>query len=237
MPDRSQAVVGEDFDEHEDESLSEWLLHDERESPPRPRGPRRGKTRQPRSRRSTILDAALTLFNEAGYGRASMQDIAAEAGASIGSIYHHFGSKEEVAAAVHLAGLADYQRGLGRVLRREHDSAEAAVKAVVHHHLGWVKSNRELARFLFTSREPEVVGVTARALNRMNAAAFREVQEWVERWVEEGAIRPLPFGLLHSVLLGPSQEFSRHWVAGRVRESIEEAESVLADAAWKAVRA
>jgi hypothetical protein len=71
----------------------------------------------------------------------------------------------------------------------------------------------------------------------MNREVFRSVQTWMDRWVEAGEVRRLPFDLLHSLLLGPSQEFCRHWVAGRTKQSIDAAEPVLADAAWKAVRA
>lgn len=222
----------------EHENAVDWLLDRDVDVPPRPRDPRgrRGPTRRLRDRRGMILDAALTLFNEAGYARASMQDIAAEARASIGSVYHHFEGKEDIAAAIYVAGLADYHRGLGRELNRRHDSAEAAVKGLVRHHLRWVKANTDLARFLFTSRDPEVVGASARELDGMNARVFRAVQAWMERWVQAGEVRELPLGLLHAVLLGPSQEWSRHWVAGRAKETIDEAESVLADAAWKAVR-
>jgi AcrR family transcriptional regulator len=219
-----------------DEHLPDWLRRGRGlpESPPRVR---RGPTRTLRDRRGKILDAALTLFNEAGYARASMQDIAREAGASIGSVYHHFEGKEHIAAAIYVAGLADYHRGLARELLREHETAEDAVKALVRHHLSWVKRNKELARFLLTSRDPEVVGASARELGRMNAQVFAAVEAWMERWVKAGEVQRMPIDLLHSVVLGPSQEFCRHWAGGRTKQSIDEAEPVLADAAWKAVRA
>jgi AcrR family transcriptional regulator len=190
-----------------------------------------------RGRRGDILDAALKLFNSSGYSRTGMQDIAFEAEASIGSIYHHFAGKEEIAAAIYEEGLGDYHSHLRRELAREYDGAEEAVKGLVRNHLRWVKRNRDLARFLFTSRDPEVVWSEGPELARMNRRIFTAVEEWLERWVGEGAVRPLPLGLLYAVVLGPSQEFARHWVAGRTKESIDKAEPVLADAAWKAVRA
>lgn len=166
-----------------------------------------------------------------------MEHIADEAHASIGSIYHHFGGKEEIAAAIYVAGLADYHRGLLRELRRPHEDGEHAVKGLVRNHLRWVERNAELARFLFTSRDPEVVSATGEELAQMNQLVFNAVTEWMARWIEAGEVRSLPIGLLHAVLLGPSQEWSRHWVAGRSKQTIDEAEPVLADAAWKAVRA
>jgi AcrR family transcriptional regulator len=191
----------------------------------------------PRGRRGDILAAALVLFNEAGYSRASVQDIARAAEASVGSVYHHFEGKEDIAGAIYVEGLADYHRGLLRTLGRGEVSAEATIKAIVRHHLAWVRRNRELARFLFTSRDPEVVGTTFDELRGRNRQTFEAVRSALAPWVAAGDVQDLPIALLYPIVLGPSQEFSRHWVAGRVKQSIDRAEPVLAEAAWKAVRA
>src|ERR687896_779108 len=118
-------------------------------------------------RRGEILASALALFNERGYTATSMNDIARHAGASIGSVYHAFEGKEDLAAAIYVDGLADYHRALLRELGREHAKAEDAVKGLVRNHLRWVKRNRALARYLFTSRDPEVAGATGQALAPM----------------------------------------------------------------------
>ena len=187
------------------------------------------------NRRATILDAALRCFTRSGYARTSIEDVVRESGASVGSIYHHFGGKEQLAAALYTDGLADYQRGFRAELEAEHVDAEEAVRGVVAYHLRWVEGNRDLARYLFSSREAEVVEASAAELAEMNRAVFAATKRWVERW--SGELRPLPLGLLHAVLIGPSQEFARHWVAGRMKETIDEVEPALAEAAWRAVRA
>lgn len=63
--------------------------------------------RQPRNRRlpaqerqDQILDAALLVFSERGFGAARMDDIAERAGMSKGGLYAHFRSKEAVFEAV-----------------------------------------------------------------------------------------------------------------------------------------
>lgn len=43
-----------------------------------------------------ILDAARRLFLSKGYNGSNLRHIAKEAGVSMGGIYHHFGSKEEI---------------------------------------------------------------------------------------------------------------------------------------------
>ena len=198
--------------------------------------PVQGIPRPRPGRRGDIIDAALRLFVTSGYANTGVQDIAWEAQASVGSVYHHFDGKEDIAAAIYTEGLEDYHRGLSRELRHKRETAEEAVKALVRNHLRWVERNRELAHYLFTSRDPEVVGASKQRLRGMNERIFRAVRDWMRHWVEAGEIQDLPIGLFHAVVIGPSQEFARHWVAGRVKETIDEAEPVLADAAWKAVR-
>src|SRR5512139_2032486 len=44
--------------------------------------------------RSRILEAAIKLFSNRGYNKASVDDICAEAGISKGAFYHHFESKQ-----------------------------------------------------------------------------------------------------------------------------------------------
>src|SRR5438067_10900122 len=63
------------------------------------------------ARRQVILDAALGLFTTRGLRATSVEDIRSASGASNGSLYHHFGSKEGIAAALYAAAIEDYQRG------------------------------------------------------------------------------------------------------------------------------
>jgi TetR/AcrR family transcriptional repressor of uid operon len=51
-------------------------------------------------RRTQILDAALVCFGKRGFHQASMHDISAEAGISVGLIYRYFENKEAVISAM-----------------------------------------------------------------------------------------------------------------------------------------
>ena len=54
------------------------------------------KTRRGEASRAVILNAALDLFQERGYEATTMRAIADRAGASLGSSYHYFPSKEQL---------------------------------------------------------------------------------------------------------------------------------------------
>ncbi len=65
-------------------------------------------------RRSQILDAALVCFGKRGFHQASMHDISAEAGISVGLIYRYFENKDAVISA-----MADrHKQEIGEMLER-----------------------------------------------------------------------------------------------------------------------
>jgi AcrR family transcriptional regulator len=65
-------------------------------------------------RRAQILEAAIVCFGKRGFHQASMHDISAEAGISVGLIYRYFANKEAVISA-----MADqHKKEIGEVLER-----------------------------------------------------------------------------------------------------------------------
>jgi len=56
-------------------------------------------------RKAELIDKAARFFGERGYGNTSMRDIAAAFGILHGSLYHHFGSKEELFITVYASGV------------------------------------------------------------------------------------------------------------------------------------
>jgi AcrR family transcriptional regulator len=183
-----------------------------------------------------ILEAALDVFTQRGYYGATIEEIRAASRASIGSIYHHFGGKQELAAALYLDGLRDYQQAFLEVLEQGGD-AEATVKAIVENHLRWVAEHPRMASYLMSSREVEVARATEPELRAMNRAVIDATREWVERGVIAGTLRALSTALYYAVLIGPAQEFARQWLRRRERKALMDAQDALGEAAWRAVRA
>jgi AcrR family transcriptional regulator len=67
--------------------------------------------------RSALLAAAREVFAASGFAEASIAEVVASAGASVGSLYHHFGGKAEL----YLALFEEYQLG-------QEERAAAAVR-------------------------------------------------------------------------------------------------------------
>ena len=187
------------------------------------------------TRRRQILEAALDCFTTHGVETTTIGDIRARCGASVGSIYHHFGSKEELAVALYLDGLRSYQDGFLRELRR-HKDAESGVRAVVGYHLRWVSENISWARYLLYLREDDFIAPAEDAIGAMNEPFVAAMMSWLEPHVEAGYVARLPRDLYQPVLVGPLHHFSRQWLARRTTSSMAEAQGVLAEVVWKALQ-
>ncbi|HWY25270.1 MAG TPA: TetR/AcrR family transcriptional regulator [Nevskia sp.] len=187
-------------------------------------------------RRRAILDAALRCFVSQGYAATTIDDVLRGSGASVGSVYHHFGSKEGIAAALYLEALRDYQAGFLAALDAAKD-AERGIRGIPLYHLDWVREHPDLARFLFAERPPEVEQASEPQLREMNRATFGRVRIWLEKHAQAGVLRRVPHALFYVILLGPCQELSRHWLAQRLRVDLKQAQRELGEAAWAALRA
>jgi AcrR family transcriptional regulator len=185
-------------------------------------------------RRREIIHAALGCFTEKSITGTSIEDICRRSGASVGSLYHHFISKERLASAVYLEGIRDYQSGLVRELER-HEQAADGVRAVVRFHLKWVEKNPDWARFLFQQRHAMFMADSEDEFAHLNEDFIARMSAWFRKHIAAGEVRRLSPDLYPALLLGPSQEYARIYLTGTPATPIREAAAVLADAAWTAL--
>ena len=73
------------------------------------RGRDRPKELSQFSPRERILAAALKLFVEQGYFNTNVPDLSRESHCSVGSIYHTFKNKEQVATALYEEGISAFR--------------------------------------------------------------------------------------------------------------------------------
>jgi AcrR family transcriptional regulator len=197
------------------------------------------RARQPRKttlrRRAKVLGAALRCFTRRGLAATTIGDIRKASNTSIGSIYHHFASKEDLVADVYVHALELYQEGLIAKLARTR-SAQRGVRTIVEYHLDWVSGHADHARFLFTAEHPPPRSDAARALSELNRRFFDRLFRRVEAEMRAGAIRSLPRDLFWAMVVGPAESYARAWLEGRRRSPLGRARRALADGAWAAVR-
>ncbi len=117
-----------------------------------------------------IFRKALALFNEQGLEATTIEMIRAECDTSVGAIYHHFGNKEGLVAALFFAALDDQIQLRDRYLS-EAKTTQEGVHALVHSFVDWVDSQPEWARFQYHARFAVTKGPFKDELVARNKAA------------------------------------------------------------------
>ncbi len=90
--------------------------------------------RQRNESQSHLVDATISVIYKHGFHEATAQRIAEEAGLSAGNIHYHFGSKEELFAAVMRQLMSDISDTLVRELGKA-DTPLARAHAIIHANL------------------------------------------------------------------------------------------------------
>jgi AcrR family transcriptional regulator len=165
------------------------------------------------TRRGSIFDAALKAFSASGYEATSIEDICTAAPASVGSFYHHFGSKEGVAAALYAEAIDRFQAGMRAALAKPLPP-QAMVSILVGSHLTWVRDNEMWARYLLQMGSAPATAAAQPAVMESNRALLDAVEAWSAPLVDQTVIIPLRPAALVAQILGPSYFVTRAWLAG-----------------------
>lgn len=171
-----------------------------------------------------MLDAALALVDAGGLDAVTITALTDRSGVSNGSIYHHFGSRAGVFAALYVDSFARCVAAMRPAL--DDRPASVVVREVAERYLHWVESNPSRARFLYTA--PATADVSAKL------ELFEPVLAWFGARMEAGEIRALPQWALDPVVMGPAHESVRRFLMGAF--SLADARSLVADAVWAVVR-
>ena len=187
-----------------------------------------------RARKESILSAALHCFSENGIDHTTIQQIQARANCSIGSLYHHFGSKEGIAEELFLEGVGQLNHAMLEQIRRA-VNAEQSVHAVVSAYCDWSTENRDVARYLH-SRDIDFSEQARKRLREIHQSFITEVFTWFAPFVAEGQMRVLPVETYVPLISGATQEYVRRWLSGHHHKGPREVKQLFAEAAWNAVK-
>ncbi len=112
------------------------------------------KAKKSEETRGRILEAALSVFRERGFDKATMREIATEAGVAVGAAYYYFDSKDAIV-------MAFYERAQGVMhpqIEASLDRArtlESRLRAIIDTKLAYFAPNRKLLGALSAHTDPE----------------------------------------------------------------------------------
>lgn len=104
--------------------------------------------------RSRILEAALQVFRTRGFDRATMREIAIEAGVAVGAAYYYFDSKDAIVMAFYERA----QRQMGPAISQQLDSSsdlKTRLHAIIAHKFTYFAADRQLLATLSAHTDPK----------------------------------------------------------------------------------
>ena len=184
-----------------------------------------------------ILDAARTLVLRRGVQNASVAAISLQSGAPEGSLYHQYGSRDDLVAALWVRAVRRSQAAFLAAARHP-DPRRAAVDAALSIH-DFVREHPEDARLLASFRREDLLhDATSRRLTRelddLNRPLFDAVKELARRVFGRATTETVERTTLAVIDL-PIGAMRRHLVAGtdppaRLREQLETAVRAVLEA-------
>ncbi|WP_298726372.1 TetR/AcrR family transcriptional regulator [uncultured Ferrovibrio sp.] len=194
------------------------------------------ETRASHSRRRA-LEAALALVDAQGVAAMTIEEVRKRSGVSIGSLYHHFRSREGLLAGLYQDLLARYRAVLSAELLRC-DGARALVEGFVRTHIAWAAANQAAARFLMEYRhDPAIVAASEAELQSSTAEFIRPILARLKPAMTAGEVRDLPAELLLSLVFGPVQAWLKLWLNGHSGLKPDAAAERLIELIWAALAA
>jgi AcrR family transcriptional regulator len=180
-----------------------------RKAPARGRAPGASWKKNPDGRRQRVLDEATALFATRGFANVSTGDIARAAGVAEGSVFHYFGTKQQLLRAVgerYGAGFAQAMfAGVDAVASRE------TVREVVARAFDFVERSWPGFGLFLLSDDPSAAPLAQKA-NR--DVVTKAVEAVLAAWNASGAIRTVDAPVVADLLFGLVEAALRRCFAG-----------------------
>ena len=123
--------------------------------------------------RRRIVESAVELFAELGYGETGLADVLHRAGVSKGAFYYHFDSKEAVATAI----IEEFDNTAGMIADAEFDADCPTLEAVI-------ATTFAVQALMHRDKLTQVGHRLCQALDQVSSAGARVYEGWTDRFVD-----------------------------------------------------
>jgi AcrR family transcriptional regulator len=184
--------------------------------------------------RTRVLDAALAVYEAHGHAGFNVHAIVARSSVSMGSLYHHFGSMDGLAAALYARSMATLLDRVGASLARAR-TLRGGVTAIVEAYLTFARRERAAMSFIHTSAYASFLPAHADLIKAAKAPRLAPIHAFFSRRAEAGEVVPLPLPLLEVVVIGPVAELTRRWLADHSELDLDQAARQLPGCIHRAI--
>lgn len=186
-------------------------------------------------RRKQILDAAMAQFSAQGLVKTTISAISGRSGASVGSIYHHFGDREGVLYVLYEQCFAACFEELKRAVQTETE-VRAGIMALVTTYLGWIAAHPQRGRFMYEASGGDLLLNHQEQILAFKSEFYMAIMQWMQPHIASGEIIALPPWAYDVIIMGPAHEYARRWLAGTREMPLDTAKALIAGAIWRAIQ-
>ncbi|GAA0472930.1 TetR/AcrR family transcriptional regulator [Streptomyces stramineus] len=161
--------------------------------------------------------------------------VTAASGVSFGSLYHHFGSFDGLAAALYTRCLGQLFDELTAALTRSR-TARTGVRALVAAYLRFTEERADVALFLHASAYSGYLTSHAEQISAARTVMLRGIVDWMRARMEAGDIVPTPEPLIEALVIGPVAETAHRWLSTTYDIDLAEAARILPERIWRSLR-
>lgn len=170
--------------------------------------------------RQKILQAALVCFDQNSYEATTTAAICKASGVSNGSFFHHFGSKEGLAAQLFLSALCSYHDAVLSELSSKLN-LELGLRHLITAHVSWVSEERQQAQFLFEQSRAQWMSSIRDEQVSENKRFADGIKAWREPLLEAGKLPEMADAVFFSLVIGPAQMLARQWLSSRSQDDLK----------------
>ncbi len=197
---------------------------------------RRDRTFLQYTPRERILAAALKLFVEQGYFNTNVPDLSRESKCSVGSIYHNFKNKEEIASDLYNEAMKSFRSALYESVKSKTD-VEEVVKTVVKSFIEFSEVNNQLSRYIWLCRHTEFLSNHSKHPTMVGFDKLgRVLTKSVKNGIRSNRLLPLKANIIWSILFGIPLGYVRDWLDGYNEIPPSQVADSLAEACWRSLR-
>lgn len=190
--------------------------------------------RKTSAKKLKIIKTALEIFNQHGIENTTIEMIRVATETSVGSLYHHFGNKEGLAAAVYLTGLQDFSERLFHSVK-QCKTLKEAVYCIVESNIDWIEEQPLWARFIFEQHNVLKVAGEEQHFKESASQLQQALNKFIVGLENEIPLQDYPPEILSSLLVGPTHDYARHWLSGRRAIPLLQLKGHFALAAWQSL--
>lgn len=189
------------------------------------------------SPKQRIMAAALKLFVEQGYFNTNVPDLSRESQCSVGSIYHNFKNKEEIARAVYIEAMSSFRSALFEAIKDKKD-IETVVKTLVKAFLEFSEVNHQLSKYIWLCRHNEFMTGLIKHPTMVGLDPLgRLLTKHIKQGVREKKILKLKAHVIWTIIFGIPLGYVRDWFDGYNPKRPKEISDQLAECSWRAIKA